>query len=210
MRKLIPVAGALALFATAGQAAATDVALGIKGGTQGAGLELTKGISQNLNLRFDVNGYSFDADEQYEGNDYQLDLDLRMYGAHVDWHPFGGGFRMSAGIYSNGSELAGFTEGSVTIDGNTQSTRLDATVDFDSTAPYLGIGWGNAVSQDQRFGFNVNLGVVYTGSPEVTLTETGGNFFTDQELREEEQRLQDEIDDFEYYPVVNVGVSYRF
>ncbi|MBD3618316.1 MAG: hypothetical protein HUJ28_02430 [Chromatiales bacterium] len=209
MRHFLSVASALALLAGAGQAFASDVALGIKGGTQGAGVELTKGLTEKLNLRLDLNGYSFDADETYDGNDYELDLDLRMYGLQLDWHPFGGGFRMTAGVYNNGMELEGNTTGDVTIDGNTQSTTLNAKVDFDSMAPYVGIGWGNAVSQDKRLGFNVNLGMVFTGSPNVTLSESGGAF-TAQELREEERRLEDEIDDFEYYPVANIGLSYRF
>lgn len=209
MRHFLSATSALALFALAGPAFSSDVAIGIKGGTQGAGLELTKGLTEKLNLRLDMNGYSFDADETYDGNDYELDLDLRMYGLQLDWHPFGGAFRMTAGAYSNGMELEGNTTGDVTIDGNTQSTTLNAMVDFDSMAPYLGIGWGNAVSQDKRLGFNVNLGVVFTGSPNVSLSESGNNF-TAQELRDEERRLEDEIDDFEYYPVANIGLSYRF
>ena len=209
MKRMIATASLLLAAATV-PAFASDVAIGVKGGTQGLGLELTKGISDSLNIRFDVNGFTYDADETYDGNAYNLDLDLSMYGAHVDWHPMRGGFYVTAGIYGNGSELTGQTVGDITINGIPYpGVTLGAQVDFDSTAPYVGIGFGNAVSADKRLGFNLNVGVIYTGSPQVALSDSS-NTIPPADLRAEEQKLQEEIDDFEYYPVVSVGMSYRF
>jgi hypothetical protein len=210
MRQAIILAGAVGMLAVSGGALASDVALGVKGGTQGLGVELVKGISPSLNLRFDANGFTFDADETYEANDYKLDLKVAMFGALVDWHPFGGAFRMTAGIYSNGTELSGNTTGNVVVNGTAYpGAALNADVDFGNTAPYLGIGWGNAVDQNQRLTFNLSLGVAYTGSADVSLAATGVPV-DPNDLRAEEQALQDDIDEYRYYPVANIGMAYRF
>lgn len=210
MRKPLIITAILGLALTPVHALAADVAIGVKGGTQGLGVELVKGIAPTLNLRFDANGFSFEADETYEANDYELDLDVQMFGAHVDWHPFAGGFRMTAGIYSNGTELSGNTTGDIVVNGTPYpGATMNADVDFGNTAPYLGIGWGNAVDQNQRVVFNLNLGVALTGSADVSLASTGAPI-DPNDLAAEEQRLEDDIDEYEYYPVANIGLSYRF
>ena len=75
------------------------------------------------------------------------------------------------------------------------------------------MGWGNALGEDKRWGFVFDLGVVFQGSPDADLTATGPlasdpTFLA--ELAKEEQQLQDEVDDYEYYPVVSIGVTYKF
>jgi hypothetical protein len=96
---------------------------------------------------------------------------------------------------------------------------LTGLVDFDSVAPYLGIGWGNAVSADKKWGFTADLGVVFQGSPNIDLNATLGSTAAangvtqaqlDAEVAREEANLTDDLDDFDVYPVIAFGASYRF
>jgi hypothetical protein len=77
--------------------------------------------------------------------------------------------------------------------------------------PYLGLGWGNAVDNDKRWGISLDVGVYYQGEPEVTLTQVGGTLAVSAaDLAAEEKQLEDELDDFEFYPVATLGLHYRF
>ena len=85
---------------------------------------------------------------------------------------------------------------------------LTGKVDFKSTAPYVGIGWGNATSG--RFGIAFDLGIVFQGSPQVALSASGivasdPTFI--QELNRENQELENDISEFKYYPVISLGLS---
>lgn len=144
----------------------------------------------------------------------------------ADWFPFHNGFRLSPGLVANGNELDlnGRPRAGQTFDigGNTYTVdevgSLNGNVDFNSLAPYLGVGWGNPFGAGGNWSFSCDLGVVFQGSPNVTLTATPTNAFDDPALRAELDRrveaerrdLEDELDDFKYYPLVSIGITYRF
>ncbi len=88
-------------------------------------------------------------------------------------------------------------------------------------APYLGIGFGTPISPG--LGFNFDLGVMFPGSPSVTLTNVGADpnfvnspvtapayqqFLTD--LKEQEAKTNKDISGFRIYPVLSLGISYAF
>lgn len=203
----------LGLCTTAATAQAEGFALGAKLGTTGLGLEGTVGLRDHLNLRGGVYGLDYSRELEEDGIEYDGDLELRSAALLADWHPFGGGFRVSAGGYYNGNEFSGSAEGSLDIGNNTYDARLDATVDWDGFAPYLGVGYGNAVAGG-GWSFAFDLGVMFTGSPSVDLDGQVNNAaLQDQfedDLRREEAQLEDDVEDIEYYPVLNLGLAYRF
>jgi len=196
------------------------VALALKGGTLGAGLEATVGIIDNLNARLGFNYFSYDDDFSESGVEYEADLDLRSLSLLLDWHPLKNGFRLSAGALYNGNEASATgkaTSGSFSINDVSytaaQVGTLRGEIDFNSIAPYVGIGYGNAVNKDSRWNFVFDLGVIYQGEPDVTLTADGTSSGTAafiSNLEQERQQLESEIEDFQFYPVIMIGVSYRF
>jgi len=199
---------------------AEGVALGVKAGTGGLGIGLTAAIAPYLNVRAEYNGLSYDRSDTLDDVDYDALMDLSLLGLLADWHPFSGGFRVTAGVYQNGNEfrLEGTLIPGNTYDiGDTQYTalpgdQLNATVDFNSAAPYLGLGWGNAVAASKHWGFNIDLGVMFQGTPKADLEAKGvlANPVFANDVATEEQNLNDEIKDFTVYPLISAGISYQF
>ncbi len=231
---------AIAIAKTAGLAALlcillaapvrAEVAVAAKAGTLGVGAELTVGLSPQVNARLGVNGYNY-RDEGREASDifYDAEANLRTATALLDWHPGGRGFRLTAGAVYNDTSVEGsslppasgvYDIGGVPVPVNLVGT-LDAEADFDPVVPYAGLGWGNAVAGNKKVGFFVDLGVVFQGKADVTLTPIipanspinttpGAREVLDVLLRREEQDLEDEVADYDLYPVVAIGFSYRF
>jgi hypothetical protein len=212
--KLSYVIGLYALSSLTLAEAAGGLALTAKAGTLGLGLEASTSLLEGFNARLGYNAFSYETDQTIDDIKYDVDIDLQSLSLLLDWHPLRGGFRVSAGVLANGNDGKGSAPvGNYTI-GDIPFTNvgLDANVDFKSAAPYLGIGWGNAVASEKGWGFNVDLGVMFQGSPEISLLPTGPNagLVPESELIKEQQKVQDDADYFKYYPVLSVGVSYRF
>lgn len=224
------VAGwAAALFILSALPVRAEVALGVKGGTLGGGLELTLGISPQLNARLGANAYNYSDRREVSQIEYDADAELRTGTLFLDWHPGGRGFRLTGGLVYNDTQVEGrslpplsgtYDIGGVPVPVELVGT-LDATAEFDPVVPYAGIGWGNAVAQNRKVGFFVDLGVVFSGEADVTLipripadspinTTPGARQALDILLRREEQDLEEEAADYDLYPVVAIGVSFRF
>lgn len=210
LRKFVPV-GVILLLA-AGPAAAEDFALGLKAGTTGLGLEATWRATDSINVRTGYYAFDYGTDLEEEGIEYDGDLKLRNLGLFADWHPFQGRFRLSAGGVQTGNEFRGSADGELDVGDNTYDARVDAKVGWRGFAPYLGIGFGNAVRS--RWTFSLDLGVMFTGSPSVRLTGTASDPALEplfrEDLAREEANLRDELSDAKYYPVIALGAAYRF
>lgn len=203
-------------------AAPGDMALGLKAGTLGAGLELTVEAVENVNLRFGGNYFKFSTDVDVEGNDYDVDLKLNSFTALADWYITDSSFRITAGALINENNLSGVALPSNTyeIEGNTYTSAevgvLNADINFNTVAPYVGIGWGSPFADDTDWSFMFDLGVVFAGKPELDITSTGGLLSNDPTLladiaqTEQDFRDTDEIKYLRFYPVLSFGVNYRF
>jgi hypothetical protein len=206
-----------------------EVALAAKAGTLGAGVELTVGLSPQLNARFGANAYNYSDRREASGILYDGEAKLRTGTAFLDWHPGGHGFRLTGGLVYNDTTIEGSSlppaSGTYDIGGVPVPVRLvgtlDATAEFDPLVPYAGIGWGNAVATGKKAGFFIDLGVIFQGKADVTLipiipadspinTTPGARELLDVLLRREEQDLEDQAADYDLYPVVAIGFSYRF
>lgn len=193
--------------------------IGVGGSTLGFQFTLAHSLSDTLTIKLAHSLASYDSDGETDGVDYEYDLDFSSTAVLLDWHAFNSGFRFTAGAVVNDNEISATSKVSgLTIEvGNTVFTneqvgRLEGDIGFDSLAPYVGIGWGRAVAEG--FAFSFDLGLMIQGEPEVELRSVGGsqsnNAILINEVEREEQELQDDVDDFDMYPVVSLGVSYSF
>lgn len=213
--KRVSLLASFALSATllAMPAAAESFALGAKVGTTGLGLEATWRATDSVNLRAGYYAFDYSTDLDEEGIEYDGDLRLRNAAFFADWHPFRGSFRLSAGGVQSGNEFRGSADGDLDVGDNTYAAVVDAKVGWSGFAPYLGLGFGNAVGGG-RLSFSFDLGVMFTGSPDVRLDGTVNdpaleNAFR-QDLERERANLADELKDAKYYPVVSLGLAWRF
>lgn len=136
-------------------------------------------------------------------------------------HPFGGGFRLSAGWFSTDNlfDATGTPgeNGTYNIGGFTFTAAevgdLRATAGLGSSAVFTGAGWlwGRA---DRGLAFSLDLGVLFQDAPNLELTSTGGTLSNTPELQlainQEEIDLENDLKSYDLYPVATLGVSYRF
>jgi hypothetical protein len=208
------------LFAVStGVVRAEGVAIGGRVGTTGLGGDLTVRLHERVNVRGSGSWMSWNVDGTVDDVDFTYGLDYEMYGALIDLHPFANGFRLSGGAFWGSS--------STTLDSKLSNNQkigdheytpeqigtLKGKIDFERTpAPYIGIGYGNAVDPNQSFTFIFDLGVVFQ-SYKVTLSADGAAAQSRQfqnDLKQLESDTQDKVDDFKIYPVISVGMAYQF
>lgn len=215
--KRITIAAITGVLLSASSVASAEMGVGVKAGTLGYGAEFTLGVTESINARVGMNTYSFSETQKQDDIKYDMDLDWRTTGAFLDWHPFQGGLRFTVGYIQNDNEidLDAKTVGSYTIGDQTYSIgevgNLTGNVTF-GNGLFYGIGWGNA-GDGKGLGFIAEAGILQQ-SPEVDLKCSGGTECDDAtfqaELRKEENKAQDDLDDFDQYPVISLGISYSF
>lgn len=223
MRKIIFGIGIAAVSLIANDEFYKNGELGVKVSTLGIGAEYSMKYSNDLYTRIGINGYNYDHSGTESGIDYDIDLKLQTITLIADYHPFGNGFRLSGGLMLNNNELdfdGKASEGSYTINDVTYAASdigsLDGKVDFKSVAPYIGIGYKNTAKSGD-WSFTAELGAMYQGEPNVDLNVNCGSGLSAaqctalrNDVAAEESQLKDSIDGFKWYPVVSVGIVYKF
>ncbi len=214
----------LAGLLTMSAAQAADVGLSATLGSLGAGLQLAVPVQQDLNVRVGFNAYNYTYSGSTTEVNYDFKLKLQTIDALLDWYPGSGSFRLTAGFVHNGNKITSVATpnvgGSYTVNGNTYSAAsagvINGDITFRSAAPYLGIGWGNAVGRDNTWGFTSDLGVIAQGTPNSTLTNSGCTATLQlcaqlsSDLAVENASLEQKMNNFKIYPVINFGLYYHF
>lgn len=224
MKKKIVASAVIGLLGAASLAQA-GVGVGLRGGTLGYGVDFDVGLTEKLTGRLGYNFLNYDetvddTDVRYEGT-----LKISSFSALLDWHPSGGGFRLSLGAVTSGPkvEVVGTpTSGTYEIGDHvytaSQVGDLRGEVKIgNSVAPYVGLGYGNAAGEKHRVTFLFDLGAIYGGNPQVSLTARCGSGISPTLCAQLQSDLQTEINDMEndagslkWYPVVNFGIGIRF
>lgn len=219
MKRAYSLLGLVALFASLAVPAAADddFWIGAKAGTLGLGLEATWRPVPYLDVRAGFNTFSYDDERSEAGVDYDVELDLSSFYATANLRVPLSPFRGTVGIFSNGNEANLVSRDSTTFDiGGQTFTAADVgtlrgDVGFESVAPYAGVGLDFRFLD--RVGLHFDVGVLFQGTPELTLVADGpiaSDPLFQAELEAERAELQEELDDFEFYPVVSVGLSVNF
>lgn len=198
-----------------------DVGVSAVASTLGPGLTITLPVNSVLNARIFGAGLVFDVEVSDDDLDYDGDVTLGGIGPLLDYHPFRNGFRASVGLLYALNEFDGTAKcDKASCDvGNATGVilpgdRVDGNVDYTGFAPYVGLGWGNAVAEDGRWSFSFDIGALFTGSPDISIDCRAGvpasQAACQSEADNERKDLKDEIGDYKVYPVVSFGVGYRF
>jgi hypothetical protein len=216
------VLGVTTVLSSFGSQAAENIGVGVDYGLiSGPTLELTYPINDLLQVRGALSsGMGLTETTSDTNVDYDVKADGGVHRLALDYHPFAGSFFLSAGYAFNDFKLNadGTGTGTVTV-GNEEYTganiTLNGQLDWDS-APTLSLGWG--YSPAEGWGAMFEVGAIFTGAPDVNLdgsgTYDGGDITSDpnfqQALKDEEAKLQNDVGDYDFLPVLQAGVTYRF
>ena len=208
----------------------------VKMSTLGVGFDGGVAVADQANVRVGVNFFNFNHDFDNDGITMAAQLKMRSVSAQFDWYPFAGSFHLSPGLMLyNGNRVEAtastpggtqFTLGNETLLSSSISpVRGDAKIAFKRVAPSVLFGWGNVVPRgEKRWSIPVELGVVFSRAPTATLNLAGSaclpngtncrNIATEpllqQDLRQEEANLNDDLSVLKIIPVISFGFGYRF
>lgn len=196
-------------------------AFGVNGGSRGAGFDLVYQINDNFNLRGSYSQYDISESFEEDDIDYDGEFELNTTGVMLDYYPFSGAFRLSAGYFNNGTGLAASAQagaaGTVDINGvdyDITNEFLDINMDWDSSTSYIGLGWGNSLGEGSNWTVTFDLGILLTGEPNAKLTASDGLHAANPDLiadiAAEEASLNEDLSDFNKYPVLQLGLTYAF
>ena len=198
----------VALATAAGFAQAGGV--GVRAGTTGVGADYGFDIAPTLGGRVGLSAMNFNTHVDTSDVRYDAKAKVLTGSLLLDWSPLGP-FRISGGFMPNNNkiDLTGQPSGGGSFPAGSELTgQVKPERSF---APYLGVGYGNVWTKGVNFYFD--LGVMFQGSPEVSLSLNCGTASPAQcaaaqaRLEEERQRVQDKVDKYKYYPVANIGLT---
>lgn len=232
MKTLITLLGCTALLAGCSSASsynsnmrsqssnAGNFAVGLGVGTTGLTAEAKFAATDVVALRGSFNYLEVSLDEEYDDIDYDGDFNANSFGGFVDVAPFKNGFVLSGGAYLGDKtlDLDATPSTNVEIGGQTFTPEeigtLTGQVELKNFAPYAGIGYDGFMGGSKDWSFNARAGVMFTGSPDVELESANGtlsgNAALRSELDAEVAAIEDDADEFKYYPVITIGVARRF
>lgn len=154
-----------------------------------------------------------------EGVNYNAELGFSRIGLFADWF-YLGGFRLTGGLTFNNLKANFVAQG----DGTTQFTiggttfvsaaddRLNVSIKYPKTTPYLGLGYGHQASTG--WGFLFDAGVSF-GKATVSETHSGTNLgnsslVSQAEIDAELAQLREGVAKIKYIPQLSIGLNYRF
>lgn len=216
--------GAAAAHAQATPSTQADASVAVRVSTLGLGLEASKLVNPNIAVRVGVNSYSYSHSVSYSDVSYGGHLRLNTIEALGDFYPGQHtGFHVSAGLMINNNRLTGTgqaSNGTFTLNGNTYNASdvgsLNGRVTFNSVAPYLGLGLGKPSDGGSPLRVLADIGVLFQGKPKLSLNRSGGtatgtlNNQINADLSAEQSQTQHDVNKFNAYPVVSLGLAYHF
>jgi hypothetical protein len=224
MRKIRLAFYLAAGLAVAGTPAkAEGISVGAGAGTLGYGIHVGTEINSFLVMRLNGNFGTFTFPDigvvatDFGGIDYGVEAQMMSIGLVADFHPLGlspigSGLVISGGVYYNKNEFE-LTTGIVSVNvGGTDYVDINLVSNFSfdqSFAPYLGLGYDGTFQGTFPISFFMSAGVLYQGSPTVTLRDKTG-FVAPADLKTEAAQIEDSVSNYEFYPVISMGLSITF
>jgi hypothetical protein len=211
------------------------LAVQVKVGTPGIGIDLATPLSRGMNLRVGGSVFSYSPSFNVDGMTINGGLDLRSATLCLDWFPFHGGFRISPGVnLYNGDNL----EATITVPGGntfslgngdytssaTDPVHGNAAFKFGNhVAPTITMGWGNMIPRSGRhFSVPFEFGIQYISEPTFFLNLAGTACSTDgctniatdptsqANLKQEISDINSDIRPLRFFPIVSLGASWKF
>ncbi len=196
---------------------------GVKVGTTGIGAEYSYAFLPKYGVRANLNFGSYERTETVSGFEAVGKIGFRSLMLLADAHPYRNGFRLSAGLMLNRNQpeaVARPIDPVVRINGRDYPAAAVDTVSgevkFQRLSPYFGVGWGAAPLAGPGPFISFDFGVLYQ-RPQGTLSVVCGPAATaadcarlQGDVKAQERTLNEDLRDIKMWPVLNLGVGYRF
>lgn len=208
---------ALAGVASGSALAQQPVSWYLGGGTTGAGAGAAINLNERLDVRLEWTAGNTSGETRSDGNDYKTRIKLNNPGVIADW-AIVGRFHLSAGLFysNNRINVTGKPSSSGEYEFNgTKYSAAGVTAEGNTTlrkgvSPYLGVGWATRPAEGKGLGFRVEVGAMYQ-DPKTKLTVTGlAGPTAAADVAAEEQKLNDKLRKYRFYPVAQAFVAYTF
>lgn len=183
--------------------------------TFGAGPGLFMQFNNKLKIKTSFNYFFYDYSLQKLVSDLQGIAKIRVGGIGVfaDYH-FLKYFYATTGLSTNFNKIdvAGKMANSILI-GDVEMTpdaigevgiKIEPAWAF---SPYIGMGFGRFISNQHKFGFNLEIGSFFQGPPSVDLFARGMLEPTASE--EQEKLMEQNIKPLDFWPKIALNISYR-
>ena len=206
MKKLIPIAAAVAAFLFGAGAANAQSVYG-QVGTTG----VTAGYAQHFgsfNLRGDLNYLNYSHDINAGSVQYGSKLKFTNLGLFADYFPLGQ-FRVTGGVFVGNDKIN--AHGGAKLGSDIPlNESVSAGIKSKSVRPYVGVGWGLA-PQATGLSFVADLGVSY-GRFRTDYEVSPGlqDYWGNDRVQQERRALDSKVNDMKWFPVVRIGMAYRF
>jgi hypothetical protein len=211
MRKTPWIALLLLFLAAPPVVSAQAFAVGARAGTLGLGGEVALGLSDVIVLRGGLGAFPFDYEGEFDGEDYTVTFPSSIWTAGADLYLGGGGIRLMGGIMgkSDNIEMVSILTGTTEIGGTIYdaSGTVTGVLEQADIAPFVGLGFGKHTSGG--FGFFLDLGVAFSGEPEINMSATGEIASIpgiEDDLQQEADQIEEDLGSFvQYWPIVSLG-----
>lgn len=199
--------------------ASADFGVGVKAGTLGLGVEGRWNPLPMIDFRVGANQFDYDTDGDKAGIDYDATLELDSYYVTGNINFPLSPLRLTGGFFANNNEFAMTSQdtggqdievGGVIFPADVVGTLSGRTY-FEDYAPYVGIGFD--FEPFDKFGLNLDIGVLWQGEPKVDLAADGtgsGLLPFEAALELERRELEDDLSDYKAWPVLSLAFIYNF
>jgi hypothetical protein len=213
---------AIGLLLSCGLASAGGVGGGLQVGTTGFGTDVGYQFTESLGGRVAYSAFSYSKSTSTSDINYDGTLKASSLRVLADYE-LGFGFRLTGGLayIDNKVDVTGkANNGYYNINGSVYPSAAIGSLSGhvklgNGIAPYVGVGYGMIAKKG--LGLYVDIGAMYEGKASATLNGTCGSTLDastcavlKSNIAAEQQRLQDKLNGYSWYPVVSAGVSYAF
>ncbi|HKV80121.1 MAG TPA: hypothetical protein VJP02_18380 [Candidatus Sulfotelmatobacter sp.] len=222
---------------SSGDEDAGRVGAAVKVSTLGGGAEVAVRVTHRTNVRAGFNVITYSRGFNKDGIAYNGQLDFKTFEAHYDVFPWAKSFHVSGGVLVYAADPVtatalvpgnqSFTLGGITYFSDpARPVTGNGKIVFNRAAPTVTFGFGNLVPRrkSKHFSIPVELGVAFQGSPKATLGLAGNvcdspgvncrSVASDPAVQgqivSEQNKLNNSMSFFKVYPIISVGVGYKF
>lgn len=212
------------------------VAIAFTSGLGGLGVDVATPLATKVNLRLSASFLNYSSGVTADGIPLNATVKLRSVGAGVELFPYRSSFHITPGFTmyngNQGGAVTNIMPGSVfTVDDTAYMSDVadpvHGTFNMNlgyKVAPSLTVGFGNMLRRDSHWSVPVDLGFQYIGQPRLILAMTGSTCdpngtscdtiasdpTAQANLTDEQNKINTEISPLRFYPILKIGLSYRF